>query len=110
MPSKLYELTHATLDIGTRGGILIQKDDYTVIAYEIPDLCVSDIYYMFAGIQGVTVHVKAVSSGMGGLFVVVEQKPEINILKSAEFLFLLECISIFAVCYSYARGVLDGML
>lgn len=103
MPSKLYALTHSILDMDRRGGSLIQKDDNTVIAYDLSDICISDIYAMFLDVGGVTVHVKTMSSGIGGFFVLIEQKKELCILKSAEFLFLLECIGIFVICSSYAQ-------
>lgn len=104
MPSKLYQATYNVLNIDTRGGIVIQKDDSTVIAYDITHVCMDDINALFCNVGGISVNVKAMNVSSGGFMVIVERNNNVCLWKSAEFLFLLLCLVMLVISFAYAQA------
>lgn len=103
MSSKLFQAIYSLLDIDHRGGTLIQKDDNVIIAYDIPQIDASDVLAISNSLGGVAIHIKSSNVSSGGFVVIIEQKFIACVWKSAEFVFLVQCLILLVISYAYAQ-------
>lgn len=103
MPSKFFQQIRTLLDIDSHGGTLIQKDDYTLIAYDILTVNASEIDALLQCVGGCSIEIRQSNCSVSGFLVVIHQHNHMPIWRSADFFFLIQCLVLLVVSYTYAQ-------